>query len=232
MATVKQDIEKFQESGERNLEKLKRIISEEKAVAEKTQSRLSELANILREQFSDTPDEDMVAVKETITIRDGEGEREVTRLRGMNTDEKIQRRKERGEQTFKDIFNSSELISGFRNWKNANTWVREGDDSVTANLIRKVLGDNSKYIEKRTERVEGRENIEREINRIESLSEKISNQVSNNISDKITNNLSKELSDKVVRENSEKSIGRETSKNTKTKRNYFRRKTFIGLLKL
>ena len=150
MATVKQDIEKFQESGERNLEKLKRIISEEKAIAEKTQSRLSELANILREQFSDTPDEDMVVVKETITIRDGEGEREVTRLRGMNTDEKIQRRKERGEQTFKDIFNSSELISGFRNWKNANTWVRDNDNSVTANLIRKVFVYNSKFIEKRS----------------------------------------------------------------------------------
>lgn len=212
MATVKQDIEKFQESGERNLEKLKRIISEEKAVAEKTQSRLSELASILREQFSDTPDEDMVVVKETITIRDGEGEREVTRLRGMNTDEKIQRRKERGEQNLKDIFNSSELISGFRNWKNANTWVRDSDDSVTANLIRKVLGDNSKYIEKRTERIEERESIEREINRLESLSETLSSQISDNISDKITNNLSKELSDKVVSETTN-SINNNTNTN-------------------
>ena len=193
MATVKQDFEKFQESGERNLEKLKRIISEEKAVEEKTQSRLSELANILREQFSERPDEDMVVVKETITIRDGEDVRESTRLRGMTKDEKLQRRKEQGNLSIMDIFQMGELPTALRNWRDASNLVRDDDESVTANLIRKVLGDNSKYIEKRTERIVGRERIEREIDRLESLSETQSNQISNNNSDKITNNLSKEL---------------------------------------
>ena len=50
MATVEQDIQNFQASGERNLAELKRILSEEKKVEEKTQDRLSELANILRKQ--------------------------------------------------------------------------------------------------------------------------------------------------------------------------------------
>ena len=53
MATVEQDIQNFQASGERNLAELKRVLSEEKKVEEKTQDRLSELANILRKQYSD-----------------------------------------------------------------------------------------------------------------------------------------------------------------------------------
>ena len=79
MATVEQDIKNFQASGERSLSELKHILSEEKKVEEKTQDRLSELANILRKQYSDKPDDDMIVVKETITVGKGEDQQEYTR---------------------------------------------------------------------------------------------------------------------------------------------------------
>lgn len=170
MATVEQDIQNFQASGERNLAELKRVLSEEKKVEEKTQDRLSELANILRKQYSDKPDDDLIVIKETITRGKGEDQQEYTRYRGMTTDEKLQRRKERGEATLLDIWQMGELPTAMRNWRDARNWVKDSDNSTMANMVRHFLGDNSKNIEKRTERIEGRERIEREIERIENTS--------------------------------------------------------------
>ena len=171
MATVEQDIQNFQASGERNLAELKRILSEEKKVEEKTQDRLSELANILRKQYSDKPDDDLIVVKETVTVGKGEDQQEYTRYRGMTTDEKLQRRKERGEASLLDIWQMGELPTAMRNWRDASNWVKDSDNSVMANMVRHILGDNSKNIEKRTERIEGRENIELEIQSLEKQKE-------------------------------------------------------------
>ena len=171
MATVEQDIQNFQASGERNLAELKRVLSEEKKVEEKTQDRLSELANILRKQYSDKPDDDLIVIKETITTGKGKDRQEYTRYRGMTTDEKLQRRKERGEQTLLDIWQMGELPKAMRNWRDASNWVKDSDNGVLANMVRHILGDNSKNIEKRTERIEGRENIELEIQSLEKQQE-------------------------------------------------------------
>lgn len=171
MATVEQDIQNFQASGERNLAELKRVLSEEKKVEEKTQDRLSELANILRKQYSDKPDGNMIVIKETITTGKGKDRQEYTRYRGMTTDEKLQRRKERGEQTLLDIWQMGELPTAMRNWRDASNWVKDSDNGVLANMVRHFLGDNSKNIEKRTERIEGRENIELELQSLEKLKE-------------------------------------------------------------
>ena len=167
MATVEQDIKNFQASGERSLSELKHILSEEKKVEEKTQDRLSELANILRKQYSDKPDDDLIVVKETITRGKGKDRQEYTRYRGMTTDEKLQRRKERGEASLLDIWKMGELPTAMRNWRDASNWVKDSDNGVVANMVRHFLGDNSKNIEKRTERIEGRENIELEIQFLE-----------------------------------------------------------------
>ena len=58
-----------------------------------------------------------------------------------------------------------------RNWRDASNWVKDSDNSVMANMVRHILGDNSKNIEKRTERIEGRENIELEIQFLEKQKE-------------------------------------------------------------
>ena len=171
MATVEQDIKNFQASGERSLSELKHILSEEKKVEEKTQDRLSELANLLRRQYTDKPDDDLIVVKETITVGKGEDQQEYTRYRGMTTDEKLQRRKERGEESILDILKMGELPTALRNWRDASNWVKDSDNGVVANIVRHFLGDNSKNIEKRTERIEGRENIELEIQFLEKLKE-------------------------------------------------------------
>lgn len=160
MPSVEQEVKEFKASGERSLNDLKQVLSEEKEVEEKTRDRLSEIAEALRDQFkAEESDDDMVVVKETVRVGEGDDAQEYTRFRGLTNEEKMDRRFERGEQTLSDILMSGEAMRNLKNWRDARTWVDPEDDSMTAKLIRHLLGDNSGNIEKTTERIEGREKI-------------------------------------------------------------------------
>lgn len=168
MPSVEQEVKAFKASGERSLNELKRVLTEEKEVEEKTRDRLSEIAEALRDQFkAEASDDDMVVVKETVRVGEGEDAKEYTRFRGLTDEEKMDRRFERGEQTLSDILMSGEMMRNLKNWRDARTWVDPEDDSLTAKLIRHMLGDNSKNIEKTTEKIEGREKILREVKEYE-----------------------------------------------------------------
>ena len=165
---IEKELLAARENGERSKAELKELIKEENEVAEGTRDRLSEIANLLKKQYTDPQRNQISVVKETFKI---EGEEDVVRFRPQTEEEKRNERIERGETTLKDAFMNSEIVKGFRLFNRAEGWVKEDDQGITATLIRKILGEvKDPRITKETETFHDREQLQNEL-RIEESKE-------------------------------------------------------------
>lgn len=148
-------------NGERSQEELKELLKEENEVEKGTRDRLSEIANLLKQQYTDPRRNQISVVKETFKV---EGEEDVVRFRPQTEEEKRNERIERGETTLKDAFMNNEIVKGFRLFNRAEGWVREDDQGITATLIRKILGEvKDPRITKETETFHDREQLQNEL---------------------------------------------------------------------
>ena len=158
---IEKELLAARENGERSQEELKELLKEENEVEKGTRDRLSEIANLLKQQYTDPRRNQISVVKETFKV---EGEEDVVRFRPQTEEEKRNERIERGETTLKDAFMNNEIVKGFRLFNRAEGWVKEDDQGITATLIRKILGETKDpRITKETETFHDREQLQNEL---------------------------------------------------------------------